>query len=101
VESHKYPRAELKASILNNKDINYLKEGTYTATLKGQLTIHGVTKEISPPITIKVHREKIEVTSVFPLLLSDYRIAIPAIVKDKISNNVKVTADLKLEPLKQ
>src|SRR6476619_4983321 len=31
VESNKYPNAEFKGTITNNSDINYSKDGTYTA----------------------------------------------------------------------
>ena len=99
VESHRYPKAELKGSFLNNADIDYNKEGIYKTIVKGQLSLHGVTKEVTVPVILEIRGRKIEATSVFSLLLSDYHIAIPAIVKDKISNSVKVTVDLKLDPL--
>src|SRR5437588_12703706 len=46
VESDKYPKAEFKGTITNNPNINYNKEGSYTAHVKGQLTMHGVTRDI-------------------------------------------------------
>lgn len=100
VESNKYPKAEFKGAVVNNKDINYTKDGTYPAIVKGQLTIHGVTQTIEAPGTIKVADGKIEATSTFNIRLSDYKISIPSVVKDKINNNVKVTVDTKLDPYK-
>jgi polyisoprenoid-binding protein YceI len=100
VESNKYPKAEFKGAIVNNKDINYTKDGTYPAIVKGQLTIHGVTQTIEAPGTIKVADGKIEATSTFNIRLSDYKISIPSVVKDKINNNVKVSVDTKLDPYK-
>lgn len=100
IESDKYPRGEFKGTITNNSAIDYTKEGTYTAKVKGQLTIHGVTKNIETTGTLKVDGGKIDATSVFNILLSDYKIKIPSVVKEKLSNNIKVSVDCQLEPLK-
>jgi hypothetical protein len=100
VESNKYPKADFKGTITNNSEINYNKPGTYTAKVKGKMTIHGVTKDVETTGTIKVEGGKLEAVSSFNIQLSDYKISIPSIVKDKISNNVKVTVDTKLEPFK-
>jgi len=99
VESDKYPKAEFKGSIVNNADINYKKEGVYNAKVKGLLTIHGVTKEIETIGTIKVEGNKLKAESVFNILLSDYDVKIPTVVGEKISNNIKITANTNLEKL--
>jgi polyisoprenoid-binding protein YceI len=100
VESDKYPKAEFKGTISNNSSINYATDGTYPAQVKGKLTIHGITRDITAPGTVKVENGKIAATSTFNVLVSDYQIKIPAVVKDKISNTIKVTVDCSLEPLK-
>jgi hypothetical protein len=100
IESDQYPKADFKGTITNNADINYSKDGSYTAKVKGKLTIHGVTKEIEATGTIKVDGGKLDATSTFNVLVSDYAIKIPSIVKDKVSNTIKVTVDCKLDPLK-
>ena len=100
VESDKFPKGEFKGSIINNSDVNYTKDGSYTAKVKGKLTIHGITKDVETTGTVKVDGGKLDIASSFNILLSDYEIKIPAIVKDKISNSIKITVDCKLEPLK-
>lgn len=100
VESDKFPKAEFKGTITNNSDINYSKDGTYNAKVKGKLTIHGVTNNVETTGTIKVNGAKLAAYSTFNVLLSDYDIKIPSVVKDKISNSIKITVDCKLEPLK-
>lgn len=100
VESDKYPKAEFKGTIVNNADINYNKPGTYTAKVKGKMTLHGVTKDVETTGTIKVNSDHLKAESTFNLLLSDYEVKIPNIVKDKISNNIKISVDAKLDPLK-
>jgi polyisoprenoid-binding protein YceI len=100
VESDKFPKGEFKGTITNNSEINYSKDGTYNAKVKGKMTIHGVTKDVETTGTIKVEDGKLNSSSTFNLLISDYNIKIPAVVKDKVSNTIKVTVDCKLEPLK-
>lgn len=100
VESDKYPKSEFKGTVTNNSDINYSKDGTYNAKIKGQLTIHGVTKDVETTGTLKVNGGKIDANSTFNVLISDYNIKIPSIVKDKVSNSIKITVDCDLEPLK-
>lgn len=100
VESNRYPKADFKGSIVNNSAVNYAKDGTYNVTVKGKLTIHGVTKDVQSPGTIKVSAGKIDAASTFNIQLSDYNISIPSVVKDKVSNTIKISVDTKLEPFK-
>lgn len=100
VESGKFPKADFKGIIVNNGNINYAKDGSYPTTVKGKLTMHGVTKEVEANGTIKVEGGKLDASSTFNVLLSDYNISIPSIVKDKISNSIKITVDCRMEPLK-
>lgn len=100
VESDKFPKAEFKGNIINNSQINYSKDGTYTAKVKGKLTIHGVTKDVESTGALKINGGKIDANSTFNVLISDYNIKIPSVVKDKVSNSIKITVDCNLEPLK-
>lgn len=100
VESHKYPKGEFKGAVVNNPDINYTKAGTYPAVVKGKLTIHGVTRDVLANGTITVDGTNLLATSTFNIKLSDYNIKIPSVVKEKLSNNIKITVDTRLEPLK-
>jgi len=100
VESNKYPKADFKGSVVNNSAVDYKKDGTYNVNVKGKLTIHGVTKDVQAPGTIKVNGGKIDAASTFNIQLSDYNISIPSVVKDKVSNSIKISVDTKLEPFK-
>ena len=100
VESHKFPKAEFKGQIANSSEINYSKDGTYAAKVKGKLTIHGETKEVETTGTVIVRGGKIETDAGFNIDLADYKIEIPKIVKDNISKTVKIEVDCTLDPLK-
>ena len=100
LESPKYPKAEFKGLVTNNSAITYTKEGEYPAKVKGILSIHGETKELEASGRIIVKEGKIVMNAIFNILLSDFKVPISKLVKDKISNKVKITLDATLEPLK-
>jgi len=100
VESDKYPRSEFKGQVTSNNVIDYTKEGEYPVQVKGKLTIHGVSRDVEAEGKIMVKNGKLQARSGFVILLSDYNISIPSMVKDNISNNVTITVDCLLEPLK-
>jgi len=86
--------------VVNNSAVNYTKDGTYNVNVKGKLTIHGVTRDVEAPGTIRVAGGKVDANSTFTIQLSDYKISIPSVVKDKISNTIRIKVDTTLEPLK-
>lgn len=100
VESEKFPRAVFAGSIANNKEVNYKKDGTYNAKVKGKLTIHGETKDVEAVGTVTIKKGAVSLHSDFMVQLSDYKIAIPSVVKDKIANDTKITVDCALDALK-
>ena len=100
LESDKFPKSEFKGQIINNSAINYSKPGSYPAQVKGQLTMHGVTKEVQTTGVVKVDGTGLTTTSTFNIAVADYGIKIPSLVKDKIAKSVKITVDAKMDPLK-
>lgn len=100
IESHKYPKAEFKGAVVNNADINYGKDGTYIAKVKGQLTIHGETKTVETDGKIQVKGGKVLADAVFGIALADYKIEIPNVVKNNIAKTVNIEVDCSLDPLK-
>jgi hypothetical protein len=100
LESDKYPKSTFKGKITNIDKVNFQKNGTYPVTVKGTLEIHGVKKEIETPGIFKVNAEDISSTANFTILLEDYQIAIPSLVKDKISKTVKISVNCSYSILK-
>lgn len=99
VESNKYPKAVFKGTITNNKDVMYTKDGEYSVVVSGKMTLHGETKDQTAKGTIMVKGGKISGHSEFELALADYKIAIPSVVKDKVSEIIKITVDVDYEML--
>lgn len=100
IESHKFPKAEFKGKIKDNHEINYTKDGTYKAKVKGDLTIHGETKEVEAEGKFIVKDGKITAEADFTVKLSDFKISIPGLVADKIARTAKITVSCVLELLK-
>lgn len=100
VESDKFPNAFFKGKIINLKDINFSKPGTYPAVIEGQMTIHGITSPVKAKGTFTISKSGILAQSKFPLKLKNYGISIPHVVAGKIAENLEITVDIKLKPLK-
>ena len=96
-ESDKYPKAVFKGVITNMSSVNLGKDGVYPVQYKGSMTVHGVTKEITGSGTLEVKGGKISTASTFMLLLADYNIQNPALVKDKVSKEIKVVVNAAYE----
>ena len=99
LESDKFPKSTFKGRIDDLSKIDFNKEGKYAATVTGQLTIHGETKTITMPVTFSVQKEGVGAAAELSIALADFKISIPALVKDKISKTVKIAVNLKYEPL--
>lgn len=93
IESNKYPKSTFKGNIVNIQDINFKTEGVWNIDVAGNLTIHGVTKNITLRGQLIVKDEKISASSSFKILLKDYNIPIPSIVANKISESIDVTVN--------
>jgi hypothetical protein len=90
MESDKYPKSIFKGKIINIDKVNFQKDGSYPVTIKGVLDMHGVKKEIETTGTFKVTGETVHSDASFTVLLADYKIDIPSLVKDKISQTVTI-----------
>lgn len=96
MESTKYPKADFKGNITNISEINLSKDGTYPAKVKGSLTIHGVTKEITTDGTIEVKGAKVIASSKFNVAVKDYNIG-GALIGKKIANTIAITVNCEYE----
>lgn len=90
LESGKYPKAQFKGKIDDLSKVNFDKDGTYQATVSGDLIMHGVTKSVSVPATFTIKGGKIAVASTFVTVLADYNIDVPSLVADKVAKEAKI-----------
>ncbi|SDT99966.1 YceI-like domain-containing protein [Polaribacter sp. Hel1_33_78] len=98
VESDTYPKATFKGTILNFDTINATAS---KQQVKGMLTIHGVTKEITIDANFTKTDALILVDGNFIIEVDDFNIQIPAVVAKNIAKKIKVSFDFNHKPYKK
>lgn len=97
MESDKFPKAKFKGNITNMDEIDFSKDGTYTANIKGEMTIHGVTKNMEQSGKVTITGGEISASSAFQISIADYKIKVPKMVKERVAETVDVKVDLVYE----
>lgn len=98
VESDKYPKSTFKGRIADFNEIDINSKEIQKVVVKGTLTMHGTSNEVEAEGTLQFDGEKIIAKSEFNVLLSDYKIKIPSVVKDNISNNILISLNMNYKP---
>ena len=102
VESDKFPKSTFVGRVQNWDDFNWNENDVYIYTeqnivVKGKITIHGIEKEIIVKGVIETSKSTIFLSSSFDIIISDFDIEIPRLVRDKISETVKVEVNVTLK----
>src|SRR6056297_2425291 len=85
LDTKSFPEAKLKAKITNIDEVDFSKDGSYKATVKGNLTIKGETNAITESRTVTVKGNVVRVESKFNVTLADYGIVFK---KGKPASNI-------------
>lgn len=93
VESDKFPKATFSGTYTG--DVNNSSEGN--VTIKGSFTLHGVTGMLDMPATLLLKNNRLTGNAKFKVKPDDYKIEIPALVKNKIASEVEVTVNINAE----
>ena len=99
MESDKYPKAIFKGDVTNYEAANLAKDDTYPVSVNGQMTIHGITKPFSTRATIVVKSGNVHAESAFDIVIADFNIEVPKVVRDNIAKTVSVKVKADLQPL--
>lgn len=97
LESDKFPKSTFKGQVDDLSKVSFDKDGRYTATVTGELTIHGQSRTLTTPVMFTILKGVALADAEFDVALSDYKIEIPSLAKDKISKTVKITVRIKYE----
>ncbi len=100
MESGKYPKSTFKGNFEVPANLQSMKDGTYELDVKGDLTIHGVTKPVETKASLTVAGGKLSGSVKFQVKVKDYKIKIPKVVVRNIAEDVEVTATFDYEPYK-
>lgn len=95
MESDKYPKATFSGQITDPSMLTKL--GSFQTEIQGQMTLHGVTKDLTMLCQFNVSEKEITVKSTFNLVVADYDIEIPKLVRNNIAKEVEVTANFKFQ----
>lgn len=99
VESNTYPKATFKGSIADYKAGSY---GSATQVkVNGTMKMHGVEKDITVEGTLHETEDGYTIKSSFLMNPEDYDIEIPNTVRDNIAEELEVTVESNLVPLKK
>jgi polyisoprenoid-binding protein YceI len=94
MDSDKFPTAIFKGKITNLAAVNFAKDGTYAADVSGDLTIHGITKQVTTKGSIVVSGKSIAASGNFTVKVDDYGITGKAIEAGKVNKEPKVTVSV-------
>lgn len=89
MESEKFSKATLKGKI-EDFDLSKVTGTAKNFTLKGDLTVHGVTKPITVTVKISKAANGVSAMGSFDVKPEDYGIEIPSLVRKKIADKIKV-----------
>ena len=92
VESDKYPKSILKGKLVDF-NISDLSDVPKEYTLKGNIELHGVRKDILIKVFLTRINNSLEIVSNFIINASDFDISIPAFTKSKLTDAIKVKVE--------
>ena len=98
MESDKYPKGIFKGKIQEYPDVT--KDGTYTVSVAGELTVHGVTQKRTVQGNLTVKNGIITMSSEFMVKCADHHIDIPQILFYHIAESIKITVSATYSPYK-
>lgn len=97
-ESEKYPRARFTGALVTMPDEATLRSGPQPVYVQGVLTIHGVKRKVRVPGTLHLRDNDLVVTSKFAVAPADYKIKIPALVRNNIAKSIDVSVIMTCQP---
>ena len=100
VESDKYPKATFKGKILNLKEVDFTKDGTYVLQVDGEMSLHGVTRSVNTKAEATITNGAIQAKAEFYLAVKDFNIEIPRLVVNNISEKIRVNVKFRYQPAK-
>ncbi len=91
LDTKTHPKAKFKGSLQNRAAVDFAKDGTYPATVVGEMTIKDKTNPVTATGTITVKGGTVSIDSKFPLTLADYGVSF---AKGKPSTNIAKTVEV-------
>jgi polyisoprenoid-binding protein YceI len=91
MDSDKFPKATFKGKFTDLSAVNFKADGSYNATVSGDLTLHGITQKVTAPATVMVSGKTVTAKSDFSIKVADYGVNGPAIGAGKVATDPKIS----------
>lgn len=99
MESPKFPKAKFTGKIIT--PIDWKSDKQVIVDVKGQLTMHGVSKDVTFKAQITPGKVKVVAVAELKVTPEDFAIPIPSAVRDKIAKEVTIKIDAVYAPYQQ
>lgn len=94
MEAQRFPQATFTGKLLD--DISYSEKKEQKIRVKGQLSVHGISKERILEVVVKPGKNKLDINARFEVPLADHQIEIPRLVYQKIAEIIEVNVQAQL-----
>lgn len=91
-----YPLITFEGKIQKNKKEKLSKDKQEFVIIDGTLTLNGIFQNHSVEAKLISEKDAIRVTFVSMVDLNDYKVVIPSLLRDALSNNIQITFDVSL-----
>jgi hypothetical protein len=98
IESDMHPKANFTGMIINFDKNTKEKQ---TKIIRGNLTIHGISKEIDIKSTIEIIDNNYLISGEFDILINDFDIKIPPILSSNIAKNISIKFNFQYQPYEE
>ena len=96
LNSDEFPKANFNGVITNPSAVNFNKDGTYTVTVEGDLTIKDKTQKVKTQATIVVAGKTLKTNASFNIKLADFGVEGQPITAGKVSAEPKINVSAEL-----
>jgi len=91
LNTKRHPKGKFKGTITNISDIDFTKNGSYTAFVSGKLTIRGVSNNVSERVYFTVKDGVVTGKIEFDIVLANYRVIF---TKRKAAKNIAKSVEV-------
>jgi polyisoprenoid-binding protein YceI len=96
LESSKIPKADFKGFITNISSVDFTKDGKYVINVKGALTIHGISQNVSATGLAIIVKGLPTISGVFKIKIKDYGIT-GSYIGGKIAEEAELTINCRYQ----
>lgn len=97
METERFPLATFTGELDRSVSVNFQQDNNYPVTVKGKLSMHGVTKDITAKGNLIISKGIVNAVATFTISINDYQVTNPGIGDGMIT----IRVDSKLKPARK